>query len=1039
MAYFVLTLVAVTSTICAQRNLIEYGNDLYLNYKRDSALIIAEKAILIYKDIPDSLIMAHRLKNKVISVQKSTKDAVDYAAYVVNLASQILDTTSYQYLLTLKQYAGHLTRNYEYNSAHEVYERLLKLYPEKNDTLGFRAEIASEYATSLFFNRQFDESKYYGKYALALTEKIDTPDLQLLFTANRSLSIAYQYLAKNDSSLIYALETKKVAEKLYPRDHPNIGIVYNDLNGIYSQLGDRAKQYESLRKAEEILTADYQKTGVSRYLSVISTNLGLFYYNQGEMGLAMEYGKKGLQLGYKDNNKYGTNHLIPFMSLADITLFLGNADEALAYVDTIFQVHLKEDPGNAAQFAYMHAWYAKIYNAKSDHKKAKEYAQKSQAYYRRENEMNTKPAYAAMRALMDAEHGLGNHQTAYGYVHEISAIVDSAYGKMHEEHLINCTYFASELIDLGQYDEAWDYLQDGMDRYRSTSDKNLFKGLPYSANVLFTAQTASRIIKEQICSGSKDLEVMKSFILDFEAYYVNIINAFRSELSLLSHGNTIRQIYLNAWQAYHCNGNDKNDAEAVLLLEKSRSQLLRLITSSRLINQSFLSKEDQKQYQEFENKISELNALSFADNEGTGDISALSIQLDSFNLFKTKLRSKYKNYERSFSETFNPSWENIRKVLSKDEAMIAYFAQDSLLIVHVIEPDGKVSWDRLDFSQVEQLLERSEWARKDQKKANELYKILLPASAKKYEKLLIIPDASLYYLNFEILKDDEGKYLLESKQIRYGLSAALLASFQKVKERPYKNNFLAFAPGFTEKVKNDYLQSSPLIKDTLYLQTLQQPFMLRLLEGLKAVKYSQYFTEGLATESNYNKTSDLYNIIHFGTHGIVDDRSPMFSKLVLAKDSVSDGYLHTYEIFNKPVNADLVVLSACETGVGMINRGEGIMSMAYGFMYAGAPSIVMSLWDIDEQSSAQIISHFYTYLQEGKSKSEALRLAKLDYLSEAPASLKDPYYWAGLVFTGEDGPIVFVKPWWQQWPYLLALGLILFVLFMAFRKKIGTN
>jgi CHAT domain-containing protein len=142
-------------------------------------------------------------------------------------------------------------------------------------------------------------------------------------------------------------------------------------------------------------------------------------------------------------------------------------------------------------------------------------------------------------------------------------------------------------------------------------------------------------------------------------------------------------------------------------------------------------------------------------------------------------------------------------------------------------------------------------------------------------------------------------------------------------------------------------------------------------------------------------------------HTIMNDSLPMFSKLVFAStpDSSNDGFLNTQEIYNMKLNARLVVLSACNTGSGKMRTGEGVMSMARAFLYAGCPSIVMTLWEVEDKSSATLVLDFYRYLFKGYSKPEALRLAKLEYLTNADPFKSHPYFWMGYIVIGDPSPI----------------------------------
>jgi CHAT domain-containing protein len=141
--------------------------------------------------------------------------------------------------------------------------------------------------------------------------------------------------------------------------------------------------------------------------------------------------------------------------------------------------------------------------------------------------------------------------------------------------------------------------------------------------------------------------------------------------------------------------------------------------------------------------------------------------------------------------------------------------------------------------------------------------------------------------------------------------------------------------------------------------------------------------------------------IHFATHGIISEKQPQYSGLVLTLDDdpTEDGLLQAYEIFNLKLNADLVVLSACRTGLGKEVRGEGLIGLTRAFMYAGAPSVVVSLWEVADRSTAALMVKFYQQLDHAKDKAEALRQAKLALIQSG--QFAHPYYWAPFILVGE--------------------------------------
>ncbi len=194
-------------------------------------------------------------------------------------------------------------------------------------------------------------------------------------------------------------------------------------------------------------------------------------------------------------------------------------------------------------------------------------------------------------------------------------------------------------------------------------------------------------------------------------------------------------------------------------------------------------------------------------------------------------------------------------------------------------------------------------------------------------------------------------------------------------------------------------------KDTLRLRDL--PWAEKELKSIANVVESELYLRGDATEAAFKQNAGRFGIIHLATHVILDDKEPLYSKFVFSKDpgSGEDGYLHLYELYNMRLRANMAVLSACQTGIGKNIKGEGMMSLARGFAYAGCPSVVMSLWSIDDKATSMVVTGFYNGLAQGQSKDVALRNAKLALINGGDPVLANPYYWAGMVVIGNTEPL----------------------------------
>ncbi|OFY69479.1 MAG: hypothetical protein A3G23_10595 [Bacteroidetes bacterium RIFCSPLOWO2_12_FULL_37_12] len=290
---------------------------------------------------------------------------------------------------------------------------------------------------------------------------------------------------------------------------------------------------------------------------------------------------------------------------------------------------------------------------------------------------------------------------------------------------------------------------------------------------------------------------------------------------------------------------------------------------------------------------------------------------------------------------------------------------------------------------------------------------------KQIQNLLIIPDGMLGYIPFEALLTqvaDESvedyktlSFLIKEYSVNYSYSATLvleniqtkkmLAKSTKGKSQDVRNDFMAFAPVFSPEM-GERLFRERTVPDIPATET-EVKEIAKLFEQKQ--KKSKIFTFKDALEDPL-KTAELanYKFIHFATHGYIDESKPELSSILLATDtsrSKEDGTLFSGETFNLRMNADMVTLSACETGLGKVVRGEGIMGLSRGFLYAGANSLVVSLWRVSDNSTSDLMLDLYRNILDNKSKISALREAKLKMINEG--IFVAPYFWAPFILIGK--------------------------------------
>jgi CHAT domain-containing protein len=273
-------------------------------------------------------------------------------------------------------------------------------------------------------------------------------------------------------------------------------------------------------------------------------------------------------------------------------------------------------------------------------------------------------------------------------------------------------------------------------------------------------------------------------------------------------------------------------------------------------------------------------------------------------------------------------------------------------------------------------------------------------------------------------------YLINDYSFSYLYSADMLPANLHSRERGKERLlYLGVAPGFSgdnnqiAQVKRSGSSRAALIGAREEVESAAKLFRQK-------VKTSDENLEKLIKE----KGGD-YSILHLATHAEIDEKSPLNSRIYLDEENHQDGedgILHQYELFNLDLDNELTVLSACKTGSGPWIEGEGVNSLARGFIYSGSRSIVLSYWDVNDQTSSTLMNSFFQNLNQGNGRSESLRNAKLRYLKEADAVQANPYYWAGFVLFGETIPLDSVESSEDFWLYIIPI-LVLVVFAVAFR------
>lgn len=375
--------------------------------------------------------------------------------------------------------------------------------------------------------------------------------------------------------------------------------------------------------------------------------------------------------------------------------------------------------------------------------------------------------------------------------------------------------------------------------------------------------------------------------------------------------------------------------------------------------------------------------------------------------------------------------DDLQEVLQPQQTLLSYFCGENVLYVAALNRDSMaiVRVPAADSMRLHAAILRAELqgdadagdAETVQRFAHSAYwmwrnivdRPLAALGGAKPEQLIVVPDNELAYLPFEIFVRnaavDSGAtfqsldYLLHDCSISYAYSATLFRDNERKlrTSRRTETPFVGFAPDFGSDTVLAYRSTNG---DTLRSHYASLPWARREVEAIAGLLGGSAYSGKAATESRFKDVGSGSSVIHIASHGQVDNTFPLASHLVFsdAQDKNNDGNLYAYEIYNLKLDADLVVLSACNTGIGAHLPGEGLMGLSRAFSYAGVPAILMTLWRINDHSTYDLMQMFYNELHQGLTSVEALNQAKRRYLAAADNLRSHPRYWAAFALLGRS-------------------------------------
>jgi CHAT domain-containing protein/Tfp pilus assembly protein PilF len=911
---------------------------------------------------------------------------------------------------------------------------------ETKETSEERVYKIQEQALRLFYEGNFEAAKLKFREAFLIAEKTPESIPERYHVGSLKMEgLCYQYLDELDQALALFHEALRLDEQL-----GSSGGVADALNIIGWALylkGEYEQALEYLHEAEPLVKPG---EGTSGLRGRILIDMGVVYSALGNHSLAFKHLQDGLEqinlIPQRDPHSQTMEITRALQHLGNLEREWGNLTKALEHYDEAVRVGREVsskpyDPDSSEKYNRAYLVDAlndlgTLYGQQRMYNRAQAAFQEALAMSRQLN----------MRRLM-ARSLLNLGNLARDQKHLETAV------RYHQQALATSEEIALRpLMGMALAELGWDSLQMG----NSQQAIQLFQRAFDAGGNTLPPEVRTRIYSgfaeayQTLGDWKRALEYYQLTIESIEKVHVGALTEDRKIGYWQSKQATFERAISLLSRLHQKDRSARYDARAFAYAEQARARaFLDLLAEAKVRVRRGLSPEVQREEQAIFQEITKIRKKllreGLSKNETTRLERALMKAEEQRQEFEQRLRLTNPAYAAlQYPEPFQ--LEKVQKEVLDDETLLIEFMlgeEKSFLWAvskkecQMVELPGRGSIE----SQVRSFRRvitsppiDTEAFDRFSRQAFRLHTLLLKPIEKmlrEYKQLVIIPDGILHYLPFEALATgrpaatrNRPPLLLMSHRISYAPSASslgmLAAVNHRTEEKRSQMELLAYGdPVFsgTQLVRSNNSKRTPAqVVRSLYRERGWKFGRLRYtreeVESIAAL-YPQPDRKVVlgkaAIESAVKRESlDRYRSLHFATHGLIDERVPARSGIALSfvGQQDEDGILEMGEIFNLTLDADLVVLSACRTGLGRLVRGEGIVGLTRAVMYAGSSSVVVSLWNVQDASTAEFMKTFYRHLKAGKRKAEALRQAKLEMIRADIPSHRFPYFWAAFVLVG---------------------------------------
>jgi CHAT domain-containing protein len=818
-----------------------------------------------------------------------------------------------------------------------------------------------------------------------------------------NLGIAYNEIGDYDKGIEYFKKTLDQRIKLLGDAHIEVAKAYNAIGISHDYKGEYVKGISYYEKALNIFINKY---GSNENLDAAITlnNIGASYDDCGEYQLSLLHAQKALDIRLKLKEPNPLFVAISYNNIGNTYRRLSNFIKAIEYNQIALDIRLKNLDPLHPDLAPSYQSLAHCFEETNQPDKAIEYFQKAFDIYKRNDSKAN-----VLKNIAIVESKLKNY-TKCDTIFEKSLQLLNYKNANDLKNVQSIKWLINVLLAKGNYE---------LTRFQIEKD------LKYVEKASQSFQNASEASEYQ--SNSFSTEGGK---VELKKIQNSIVEGIISCKTILAYPNQDSNLKQTAF--------DKHEQIKASLLQAQIKETNALKYAN--IPEDLLQKETQLRLNITWREKQKQAKVNAGKSETDSTVLAISSKLfdlkQDYDTLKQNLEKNYPEYYRLKYDTKTVSVEDVqKKLLSPSQTLLSYFVGDSSVFAFVVKLDTYAVYTiKKDFPlemYVKQLRDGLYGYQTAAVKTEKLYeakadsfaqaafqlhqKLIGPLSILLTKEVILVPDGVLGYIPFDVLLSEKPKdatqfkshhYFSKDHIISYNYSATLWHSMQnkKHKTEPTKN-FVGYAPYYN----GDTTVLSKLFGDDLTMRkgldslkySGEEVFKAQKLMGGEAVLNQK------ATKKTFEETASNYRIIHLATHGKANDKSGDYCFLAFTeqKDSIDNELLYVRDIYNLSLNADLVVLSACETGIGELKRGEGIVSLARAFAYSGAKSMVTSLWSVNDKSTMQIMENFYRNLRKGQTKNYALWKAKQDYWEKAKGEFAHPFYWSSFIPIGDMKPV----------------------------------